>query len=221
MRRDRPVARAPSRPGKVVVVALLVVLVAVPATAWAAWGSGDEPIRERPTATLPDPEPRRPARVDPLIDIPGRVVLNAEGPPEAFSTVGALEELDADILASHDAAHVTVVVTARDGLRRGIWRFSVQDGAAPTPLKDSLDATHQSQGWVAGNSPSADVTVLMTPSVIEHIPGQTPTIRAHYVRGRDVIRVDTYSTGNDDVVGPFNQLLSEQLAAFPARGDRP
>lgn len=200
------------------VVAVITGLLAAPTVAWAVWGSGEHPRIAATRVALADPEPRRPSRVDPIVEMPGSVILDDNGPVSRYGATGALERIDVELLATGGVVRAQAMVTDEGPLRRSIWRFTVVPEGDPVILRDALDAFYATQGWLTREPAPGEPKVLMTPSVLRDIPGQTPMMRAHYVRDRDLIRVDTYGTDSEAVEPVFNRLLAEQLAEYPPQG---
>lgn len=190
------------------IAALVVTLILLPVAAWAAWDTAGP-------AELPDPDPRRPLRVDPLVQPAGRVVLEQIGSLRALAhAVGAP---DIAALGRHRIGRVQTVITVRDGLRRAVWRFTPPAGAHPAAVRDDLTAELRRRAWLPAAAPNGGVAVLMTPAVRRPDPGAEPAMRGYYVRGRDVIRVDAYRVAGDgDIAAAFVETLDAQLAAFPA-----
>lgn len=188
--------------------ALVTALILAPVAALVAWGTAG-PVG------LTDQDPRRPQRVDPIVQPSGRVVLEQAGSlPGLAAAIGAP---DVAVLHRHRVARAQVVITMHDGLRRAVWRFAAPAGADPAAVRDDLTGGLREHAGLPAASASAGVSLLMTPAVRRPSPGAVPTMRAYYVHGRDVIRVDTYRvSGGADVATAFTETLNDQLAAFPA-----
>lgn len=211
---SRRVGEARARRAVSLAVALTA-LVAAPVAAWALWGSGEHPRLASVAVTLPDPEPRRPGRIDPLIELPGTVVLKGNGPVTKFGASGALQESDVQLLATGGAVRAQAVIADDGPVRTSIWRFTLLDGADPAVLREALDGYATTLGWLARPAP-AEITVRQTPSVLRPIDGQRPVLRGHYLRGQDLIRLETSGPTGSLVQTAFDQSLREQLTAFPA-----
>lgn len=192
------------------VVAVLALLVAVSAGAWAIWGDGSGVGYASEVVTTPDPTPRLPyvEIVDPLVDPPGDVAFLKTGRRDDFKRDTLLSEDELEIAEANGVAKIDARVTRqKDGTVLGVWRFTLQDGANPFTAMDELDGLYK-----RGNHqlvPSAD-DVLLRRFINED---QTAVYHAHYVRGRDVLRVDGYGPNSTDEV---MDLLKRQLAHAPA-----
>ncbi|MCX2948573.1 hypothetical protein [Lentzea sp. NEAU-D7] len=195
------------------VVAVLALLVAVGAGAWAVWGDGSGNAYASDVVTTPDPTPRLPyvESTDPLVDPPGDIAFKKTGRTEIFERDTLLSEDELEIARATGVAKIDARVTRRtDGTVLGVWRFTLRDGADPFAALDEFDGLYK-----RGNHqlvPGGD-DVLLRRFVHED---DSAVYHAHYVRGRDVLRVDGYGpSATDQVV----DLLERQLARSPAEAE--
>ncbi|WP_189156581.1 hypothetical protein [Lentzea pudingi] len=195
------------------VVAVLALLVAIGAGAWAAWGDGSGNAYADEVVTTPDPTPRLPyvEAVDPLVDPPGDIAFAKTGRPAVFERDSLLSADELEIAEATGVAKIEARVTRqKDDTVVGVWRFTLRDGASPFTALDELDAL-----FGRGNHqliPSSD-DVLLRRFVNED---KSAVYHAHYVRGRDVLRVDGYGPRATDQV---MELLDRQLAHAPAEAE--
>lgn len=196
-------------------IGVSVALIVPPAAAWAIWGDGEHPRVAEQRIALPDPEPRRPARVDPLVRPPGEVLLEDAGPVTRYAATQALEKVDVALYLTGGVVRAQTITAQEGGLRMAVWRFTVNPDGDPAALKEAIDSYYRTRGWLSLPPSENRPAVLMTPSVAKDVPGQTPMLRAHYVLGDDLIRVDTNAAGPEAPEPAFDRLLDTQLAAYP------
>lgn len=192
------------------VVAVLALLVAIGAGAWAVWGDGSGVSYASDVVTVPDPTPRLPyvEIVDPLVDPPGDIAFIKTGRRSDFTRASLLSADELKIAEATGVAKIDARVTRqKDGTVLGVWRFTLRDGADPFTMLDEIDS-HYDEG-LHELVPSAD-DVRLRRFVNED---ESAVYHAHYVRGRDVLRVDGYGPNATDEV---MKLLGRQLAHAPA-----
>ena len=190
-------------------VAVVVLLVAIGAGAWAVWGDGSRIGYASEVVTTPDPTPRLPyvEVTDPLVDPPGEVAFAKTGRRDAFDRGSLLSADELEIAETTGVAKIDARVTRlKDGTVLGVWRFTLRDGANPFDTLDGLDG-YYSRGRHE-LIPSSDDVLLR-----RFVEDGGAIYHAHYVRDRDVLRVDGYGPSATDEV---MKLLDRQLAHAPA-----
>lgn len=212
------VRRARTR-GTAVTAALLGALTAPPAAAWALWGDGTNPRVAALPVTIPDLEHRRPYRVrqpDPIVAIPGAVVLDERGLPEHLHALNALSDAEFDMVMSSGGARAQALSTRDGDLSRSVWRYTARDGAHPRTLLRRFDQFFRANGWEGSDRLGGRVRVWQSPQLDMAGPEPAATVRAHYVRGRDLLRVEAHGKDPQSVEAALESLLTAQLARFPA-----
>lgn len=202
-----------------ITVALLGTIIAPPAAAWAYWGDGSNPRVAALPVTVADPDRRRPYRVrqpDPIVSVPGAVVLDEQGLPEHLHAVGALSDAEFDMVMSSGMARAQALSTTDGDLSRSIWRYTARDGADPSALLRRFDRFFQINGWASDDQAGGRVRVWLSPPQDLAGPDPSATIRAHYVRGRDLLRVEAHGKDRGSVQAAWENLLTAQLDRFPA-----
>ncbi|MGA6162813.1 hypothetical protein [Amycolatopsis magusensis] len=202
----------------VVTAALLVALAVPPTAAWLAWGSGADPEAVVQPIELADPEPRRPGPPPlPLVTPPGDLLID-RGSSKLSSLVTyqlfSQEELDKLVATGVAAAHLRM--TRDNGVNLLLSRFTARDDAHPEVTKEALDGIYAAGGHQLVTPAPEGVTVRR---FTEAPDAPTISYHAHYVRGRDVLRID--ASGEAGLVGEkidaaFGALLGEQTGEFPA-----
>ncbi|RZQ62138.1 hypothetical protein [Amycolatopsis suaedae] len=194
-------------------VAVLLVVAAIPTAAWLAWGSGASGEPPLPPTSQADPAPRRPGpEPDPLVWPRGTQALKYKAAvtdkkgAELFTGDERME------LTRTGVVTVQVLRTADGTFNRTIMRLTVRDGASPAAARDALDAIYAAGGHSL-RKPSPPGVLVRGYAIAAGQP--TTSYHAHYVRGRDVIRVEVAGTVLDPVDPAFAELLAEQVKAYP------
>ncbi|WP_132875686.1 hypothetical protein [Tamaricihabitans halophyticus] len=199
------------------VAGTLLLLVGIAAGGYAAWGDGSDPILAEYHVTEPDLDPRRPEPItppDPLVTPQGKVVQDETGRPPVFLDGGALTEAELRLLVRAGTAQIQTIITRDHGLTRAVWRFTVRDSSSPERVRDLLDEHYDKGGYHPSSTQEGGV-------LVRHIADPADqrgvsAYRAHYVRGRDVLRVESYGRQGSTVGEAFYQLLRAQTKQFPA-----
>lgn len=187
------------------VVAVLALLTAVSGVTWAVWGDGS---RLATAMEAPDPTPRLPYVEDThvLVKPPGHVVFERVGPLTKFAGSNVLTPAEMTIAEEGAAIDIETTITREDGVTLGVWRFTVRNNASPWGLFNALDGLYES-----GNHESVETA---HPSV--SLRRSDNTFHAHYVRGRDVLRIEGYGENGDMVTERVMKLLNQQTKRSPA-----
>ncbi|MET9226979.1 hypothetical protein [Lentzea sp. NPDC003310] len=192
------------------VVAVLALLVGIAAGAWAIWGDGSRIDYASEVVSTPDPTPRLPylETEDPLVDPPGDIAFAKTGRRDAFEHRTLLSSEEFAIAGAVGVAKIDARVTRQpDGTVLGVWRFTLRDGADPFIALDEFDGLYKrGNHQLIPSSPD----VLLRRFLNED---QSAVYHAHYVRKRDVLRVDGYGPNATKAVA---ELLDRQLAHAPA-----
>jgi hypothetical protein len=197
------------------VVLVHLLLVAVAAGAFAVWGTGADPSLTSRQVTVPDLDPRLPDNPEtrPLVRPPGVLVTDTASIRSGVSPA-VLPAAEADVLTDAGVVVVHAYVTLSDGVTQGLWQLSVRDGDDPHAALRAVDELYATGGWTSAPTASRGVLVrAQTPARDRPYAGY----RAHYVRGRDLIRVEAYGTDQARVDHAFAGLLTRQLAQWPPR----
>jgi hypothetical protein len=201
---------------RIVSVALVhVLLVAVALVAFAVWGTGADPTLASRQVTVPDRDRRLPDNPEThtLVRPPGALVTDTAGLKSGASPT-VLPAAEADVLTDAGVVVVHAYITREDGVTQGLWQMSVRDGRDPRGALRVIDDLYVAGGWTS--APTASRGVL--------VRAQLPTdgqpyaaYRAHYVRGRHLIRIEAYGTDRTKVDDAFAALATRQLAQWPPR----
>ncbi|WP_153028473.1 hypothetical protein [Amycolatopsis sp. YIM 10] len=201
----------------VVTAALLVVLAIPPTAAWLAWGSGANPDRDVQPIELADPEPRRPGPPPlPLVTPPGDLLIDRASQLSSLVSYQLFSPEELEELVATGVAVAHLRMTRENGVNLLLSRFTSRDDAEPEVTKEALDGIYAAGGHRRVEPAPAGVTVRR---FTEAPDAPTVSYHAHYVRGRDVLRID--ASGEGGLVGEkidqaFGALLGEQTKAFPA-----
>ncbi|HWE91459.1 MAG TPA: hypothetical protein VG317_18510 [Pseudonocardiaceae bacterium] len=205
-------ATATSRRG---VLLTLGALAATAVGAWAAWGDGSDPASAALRITWPDPDPRRPYQQVPPIPIvtpPGSVLINLTDTPSAFITNKNYSPAEMTMLTKAGVAQVTAV-GAQDGpIVLGIWVLTVRDGVDPMSTLRQANNFYSTNGYPM----TQRATLLWAWNFLVRKPGGTLNVfGAHYLRGRQLIKLEAYGTDPAAAQNAFDSLYDNQLRAWP------
>ncbi|MQA11519.1 MAG: hypothetical protein GEU98_23805 [Pseudonocardiaceae bacterium] len=206
------------RAGRAVgVVCTLLVLLAVALAGYLAWGDGSNPVYTKYHVSTPDLEPRRPEPVtppDPLVRPAGSIVMDRDGRPGDFFGKSSLTKREVWLLVRNGVAQMQAIITKDRGTTRAVWRFTVRDSDDPRRARDALDELYERGGYQVRPTrhPGVRVRRIANPADQRDITAY----RSHYVRGRDVLRVEVYGANAPVVESAFRRLLDKQVDAFPA-----
>lgn len=192
-------------------------LTGVAIVGYVAWGDGANPVLARYTISEPDLDSRRPYRVtppDPLVNPPGERVLAKSSRPPDFLHNSSLTRREVFLLVRNGVAMIQTVITRQGGMTLAVWRFTVRDASDPQDARDAVDGLYAHGGYQAMRTRHPDVMVRRIANPLDQ--PELTSYRSHYVRGRDVLRVEAYGPDGRAVDRAFQALLDRQLDAFPA-----
>lgn len=194
------------------VVLVHALLGAVALGAVAVWGPGTDP-KNTIHVTIPDPDRRAPgAELLTLVRPPGTVVLDATRNKNGKSPLELLPKGEAKTVMGAGVVAVKAMVTRDQPVSRGIYVMAVRDGADPHGALRAIDDLYAGGGWkeIPGSAPGVIVREqLARPD--QPIAG----IRAHYLRGPYLIRIEAYGTDTGLVEREYGALAQRQLAEWP------
>ncbi|PSL55415.1 hypothetical protein B0I31_105377 [Saccharothrix carnea] len=192
------------------VLAVLVLLTAVAASAWVVWGDGSNPASAANQVSTPDPTPRLPyvePEPDPLVTPPYPVVFSRRDKPGSFLKSGVLTDAEVSLLTRTGVVRVTGTVTRNEtGTTLGVWRFTVRDTADPWDALAALDRHYEAGGHEL--EPTNHRGLLLRKSR----NATSAVFHGHYVHGRDVLRVEGYGP---DATPAVTALVDQQLTRSP------
>jgi hypothetical protein len=197
------------------VVLVHVLLVAVAVVAFVVWGTGADPALASRQVTVPDLDRRLPDNPETLTLVrpPGVLVTDTASIRSGVSPE-VLPAAEADVLTGAGVVVVHAYVTHEDGVVQGLWQLSVRDGHDPHAALRAIDELYATGGWAPAPTASRGVLVrVQTPARGQPYAGY----RAHYVRGRNLIRIEAYGTDRARVADAFAALATRQLTQWPSR----
>lgn len=206
---------APAAIGRRGVLISLGGLAAAATAAWAIWGNGSDPDIAALRITWPDPDPRRPypsVPPIPLVRPPGSVLINLTDTPAAFIANHNYSPAEMDVLAKAGIAQVTALATRDGPIVFGLWVLTVRDRAVPTTVLSQANQFYASTGY----SLTQQSDLLWTWNFPVRQPGTTLNMfGAHYLRGRQLIKLEAYGPDATATQQAFNSLYDSQLRAWP------
>lgn len=194
------------------VVLVHALLGAIALSAVAVWGPGTDP-KNTIHVTVPDTDRRAPsAELLALVRPPGTVVLDATRNKTGKSPLELLPGGEAKAVMSAGVVNVKAMVTRDEPVSRGVYVMAVRDGADPRGALRAIDDLYAAGGWkeVPGSTPGVIVREQLA-RADQPIAG----IRAHYLRGPYLIRVEAYGTDTAMVEDEYEALAQRQLAEWP------
>jgi hypothetical protein len=199
---------------RIISIALVhVLLVVLALVAFAVWGTGADPALAGRQVTVPDRDRRLPDNPEErtLVRPPGALVTDTAGTKSGASPA-VLPAAEADVLTGAGVVVVHAYITREDGVIQGLWQMSVRDGRDPRAALRAIDELYVAGGWTSAPTTSRGVLVrAQTPTQGQPYAGY----RAHYVRGRHLVRIEAYGTDQAKVDDAFAALATRQLAQWP------
>jgi hypothetical protein len=183
--------------------------------AWAIWGNGSDPAIAALRITWPDPNPRRPEQLvppTPLVHPPGSVLINLTDTPATFVANNNYSPAEMDVLAKAGVAQVTALATQNGPIVFGLWVLTVRDRAIPTTALSQANKFYTNTGY----SLTQQSDLLWTWNFPVRQRGVTLNMfGAHYLRGRQLIKIEAYGPDATATQRAFTGLYDSQLRAWP------
>lgn len=207
----------PSRPGtgRWRVVLTLATLVTIAAGAFLFWGDGSDPAAVAQRITWPDTAPRRPYQempATPTVRPPGSMTINVTGDPEAFLVGNNYPPAEMRMLAEAGVAQVTEIGTSSGTVTLAVWVFTIRDGIEPSATLRKINTTYLNTGYTITKRSGS----LSRWHFVAKQPNATITgYGAHYLRGRQVVRLQGVGANAPEVQRSVDDLLARQLHDWP------
>ena len=195
------------------VVLVHVSLAAVAVAAVVVWGTGSDPAHVDRRVTVADAVPRRPVNPElvALVRPPGTVVMDTTKEKHGAWLSAVLPAQETEYLDGAGVVYVKALVSRDGEFSQGVWQLAVRDGADPVAALHVADDLYAAGGWAAADGAAG--VLVRTHEPTAELP--LAAYRAHYVRGRYLIRIEAYGPEPERVRREFHVLAERQLALWP------